>query len=163
MRGVAEEGEQRDRDHDRRDAGIGLGGVDDQRADLEAVKGVGGLHALRVRPEQDQQHVDHDDRDRDQQQELAVLGPRDEGIDHAVLQRIAEGEQHRGDRHQHHQRIEMEGGEQRHRDIHRDRHHLAVGEIDDAHHAEDHRQAERHQAVDQAGQHAADGDIEIDV
>jgi hypothetical protein len=38
-----------------------------------------------------------------------------------------------------------------------------VGEIDHAHHPEDHRQAERHQAVDEAGQHPADGDIEKNV
>ena len=38
-----------------------------------------------------------------------------------------------------------------------------MGEIDDAHDAEDHRQAKRHQPIDQTGQQAADGDIEIDV
>ena len=47
--------------------------------------------------------------------------------------------------------------------IHRDRHHLAMGEVDDAHHAEDDRKPERHQAVDEAGQNAADGDIQVDV
>ena len=39
-------------------------------------------------------------------------------------------------------------------EIHRDGHHLAVREIDHAHDAEDHRQAERHQPVDEAGQQA---------
>ena len=47
--------------------------------------------------------------------------------------------------------------------IHGDGHHLAMGEIDDAHDAEDDRQAERHQPVDEPGQDAADGNIEIDV
>ena len=38
-----------------------------------------------------------------------------------------------------------------------------MGEIDHAHDTEDDRQAERHQAVDKAGQHAADGDIKIEI
>ena len=38
--------------------------------------------------------------------------------------------------------------------VHRDDHHLAVREVDDAHDAEDHRQPERHQPVDQAGEQA---------
>src|SRR5471032_626351 len=42
--------------------------------------------------------------------------------------------------------------ERRPREIHADDHHLAMREIHHAHDAEDHRQAERHQAVDHAGQ-----------
>ena len=37
-----------------------------------------------------------------------MLGPRDERIDQAALQHIAEHEQHRRDRHQQDQRIEVE-------------------------------------------------------
>ena len=38
-----------------------------------------------------------------------MLGPRDEGIDDAGLQRIAEGKHHCCDRHQHQQWVEVEG------------------------------------------------------
>ena len=50
--------------------------------------------------------------------------------------------------------------EQHQRQEHAHHHDLAMGEIDDADDAEDDRQAERAQAVDQAGQQAADGDVE---
>ena len=159
----AEEREQERGEQDRGGAGIELGGVDDQRAELEAVVGIGGLHGAGVRTEDDQEHVDDDDRQRHQQQELAVLRPGDEGIDQSRLQRVAEHEQHRGDRHHHDQRIEVKCGKQHDREIHRDRHHLAMGEIDDAHHAENDREPERHQAIDQAGQNSADGNVQIDV
>ena len=46
---------------------------------------------------------------------------------------------------------------------HGDSHHLAMGEIDDPHHAENDRQPERHQAVDQTGQNSTDGDVEINL
>ena len=50
-------------------------------------------------------------------------------------------------------------GEQHDGRVHRDRHDFAVREVDDAHHAEDHRQPERHQPVDQAGQHAGQDEL----
>ena len=84
------------------------------------------------------------------------------GLIEARLQHVTKRKQHRRDRHQHHQRIELEGGEQDNRDIHRNRHHLAVREVDDTHDPEDHRQPECHQAIDQAREHPADGDVEID-
>ena len=53
------------------------------------------------------------------------------------------------------ERIEAEGSNEQHQARYiADDHHLAVGEIDDAHDAEDDRQAERHQPVDEAGQEA---------
>ncbi len=159
----AEEREQSRRKRDRGDSGIGLGGVDQHRAELKTVVGIGRLHRAGVRPENDQQRVDDDDRQRHHQQKLAVLRPGDERIDQARLQRVAEDEHHRRDRHEHDQRIEMKRREQHDRDIHRDRHHLAMGEIDDAHHAENNRQPKRHQAVDQTGQNTGDGDIQINV
>ena len=111
-RDEAEEGEQRGREHDRGGTGIELGRVDDQRPDLEAVIGIGGLHRPRIRAEHDQERVGDDDRQRHQQQKLAVLGPGDEWVDQRRLQRVAKSEQHCGDRHQHDQRVEMEPGEQ---------------------------------------------------
>ena len=92
-----------------------------------------------------------------------MLGPGDEEIDQAALQYIAENEQHRRDRNEQDQRIEMEAGAEHDRQEHGDCHHLAMREIHDAHDAEDDRQPERHQAVDQAGQHPADGDVQINV
>ena len=103
-------------------------------------------------------------RDRDQQQELAVLRPRDERVDQAApaaRSRSANSTAAIGTSITSGSR--WKAGNSDDRDIHRDRHHLAMGEIDDAHHAEDDRQAERHQAVDEAGQDAADGDVEIDI
>jgi hypothetical protein len=47
--------------------------------------------------------------------------------------------------------------------VHGDGHHFAVSEIDDAHNAENHRESERHQAVDKGGQYPADGGIGIDL
>src|SRR5262249_38704728 len=52
--------------------------------------------------------------------------------------------------------------EQHERRIHGEDGELAMGEIDDAHHAENHREAERHEAVDQAGEDALDDDIQGD-
>ena len=57
----------------------------------------------------------------------------------------------------------MERGEQYYRDEHGDRHHLAMSEINDPHHAENDRKPERQQAVNKAGQNSADNDVEIDV
>ena len=92
-----------------------------------------------------------------------MLGPGDEQIDQAALQHIAEGEQHRGNRNEQDERIEMQAAAEHDRQEHGDCHHLAVGKIHHAHDAENDRQPERHQAVDQARQHAADSDVQIDV
>ena len=89
-----------------------------------------------------------------------MLGPRDERIDEARLQQVAEDEECRGDRQHGDERVEPERGEQDGRRVHRDGHHLAVREVDHPHHAEDHRQAERHQAVHQARQDAGDDYVE---
>ena len=159
---VAEEGEQRRRHRHRGKRRVDLVGIDDQRPDGEARERIGRLHALRVGAEDDEQAVHQDQRHRHQQHELAVLGPVDERIDQPALHDVAEREQHGRDRHHHRQRVEAVVREQHHREVHGDGHHLAVGEIDHAHDAEDDRQAERHQPVDEAGQQAADGDVEVD-
>ena len=161
--GEAEEGEQRGRDQHGGRARIGLAGVNDQPADLEAVERVGGLHVAGVGPEHDELGVDEDDRHRHQQHELAVLGPVDERIDDAGLQEVAEREQGGGRRHQHDERVEPQRGEGDDGRIHGERHHLAVGEVDHAHDAEDDGQAERHQAVDEAREQAVDGHVEVDL
>ena len=70
-----------------------------------------------------------------------------------------EHEQRGGDRHQQQERIELQRAEQHQRQVHGQRHHLAMREVDDAHHAEDDRQAERHQPVDETRQQAAGGDV----
>ena len=68
-----------------------------------------------------------------------MLGSGNEAIDQACLQSVPENEQHRCNRHQHHQRIKMKGGKQCQCDIHRDGHHLAMSEIDYTYHPENHR------------------------
>src|SRR5262249_55558196 len=47
-------------------------------------------------------------------------------------------------------------------DIHARHHHLAVGEVDDPDHPEDHGEPERHQAVNRARQQAGDEDVELE-
>ena len=76
--GVLKKAEQRGSDHNRRERGIDLGGVDDQWTKLKAVIGVGRLHVLRVGPEQDQQPLTMMIAIAIKQQELAVLGSSDE-------------------------------------------------------------------------------------
>src|SRR5262249_11313865 len=61
------------------------------------------------------------------------------------------------------ERVEAETAEQHDGKVHGDGHHLAMGEIDDAHDPENDREADRHQAVDKAGQKTADRDVEIDL
>ena len=157
------EDEQRRGERDRGQAGVDFRSVDNQRADLDAVERVGGLHRASVRAEDDQEAVGDDEPESHQQQELRVLGPPDKGVDQADLQNVAKHEHHRGDRHQQDQRIKVKRGEQDHRDEHSDCHHLAVGEINDPHHPENDRKPERQQAVNKPGQNPADNDVEIDV
>jgi hypothetical protein len=57
------------------------------------------------------------------------------------------------------ERIELQRREQHRGRVHGDGHHFAVREIHHSHHAEDHRQPERHQPVHQARQNAGDDDV----
>ena len=161
--GEAEECKQRRRNRNGCSTGEGFGCVDDKWADHEAVESVGCLDAASVRAEHDQQAIGQNNRDSDQQYELTVFRPADERIDQPTLHGIAEYEQNAGDRQHHQQGIKAEAGEQDHSEIHRDGRHLTVGKIDHADHAENHGEAERHQAVDKAGQDAAHGNVEIDI
>src|SRR5207245_9351988 len=94
-----EKSKQRRGDHERRRARVDFRRVDDQRSDQKAVERVGRLNTAGVRAEDDQKHVDDDDRDGDQQHELAVLGPRDERIDEAGLHHVTKYEEEVGERH----------------------------------------------------------------
>ena len=51
-------------------------------------------------------------------------------------------------------RLHAEGGEEIERGIHAKHHEIALGEIDDAHHAEDQPEPDAHQAVDRTDQEA---------
>ena len=110
----------------------------------------------RIRPEDHQEAIDHDDGKPDQQDELLVVRPRDEGRDHHALQGIADDEEQQRHRHQRQDRRQAEKMKQDPRDIHGEHGEFAMGEIHHAHHAEDDREPERHQAIDQACQHALD-------
>ena len=158
----AKESEQCDRNQECRDRRINLARIDDDAAEIEAVERVSGGNALRIRAEDQQQAVHHDDGDGDQKHELAVLGAIDERINDRALHQIAEREQNRRDRHQHDQRIEAKRREENDHEVHRDRHHLAVRKIDDPDDAENHRKAECHQAIDKARQYTADCDFQND-
>ncbi len=116
----------------------------------------------RIRPEDHQQRVDENDRETDEQDELIVLRPPDERLHDDPLQGPADDEEQRRDRNGREDRIEMQRGEQDEGRVHRQHGELAMGEIDDAHDPEDDGKPERHQAVDEAGQHALDEDFEVE-
>ena len=68
-----------------------------------------------------------------------------------------------GKRYRGNERIDAPESEQQYGRIHGKRHHFAMREIDDAHHTEDHRKPERHQAVHESREQAADRDVGDDV
>ena len=82
------------------------------------------------------------------------LGPHREAHDQQIDHR-AEHEQRRGDQRRRQQRIDREEREQEEGRVHRDHQELAMGEVHDVHQAEDQRQADRDQAVEQPHQQAA--------
>ena len=156
---VAEEGEEAGRRDHRRHRGEEPRLVDQDRTQLEGFQLIVDLHIARVGAEGHQHRVHENDGDGDEQHELRMLGSGDEGIDQARLQRVAEDEERGGDRQHGDEGIELERGEERGRRVHGDGHHLAVREVHHAHHAEDHREAERHQAIHQPRQDPGDDDV----
>ena len=101
--------------------------------------------------------------DADQQDELLMLGPADERVDqHGSAARSRRRRTRPAIGTSASSGSSLKRREQHVGRIHGDHGELAMGEIDDPHHAEDHRQAERHQPVDEPGQHALDHDVEID-
>ena len=84
---------------------------------------------------------------------------RDEGMNYKRLERITENKKCRGHRQHGDERIDVQCEKQNDAGIHGERHHFAVGEVHQAGHAEDHREAERHEPVNDAGQNAGDDDI----
>ena len=102
--------------------------------------------------------------DSDQQDELLVLRPCHERLHDSALQQVADDEEGQAA-----MGIAATIGSSLNRPnntnaayIHGEHGELAVREIDDAHHAEDDRQAERHQPVHEAGQHALDQDFGVE-
>ena len=95
--------------------------------------------------------------------EVEMLRPMDERLHDEALQRPADHEEQSRHRNRGEDRIDMQRSEEHEGRIHRQHGEFAVGEIDDAHDAEDHRQPERHQPVDEPSQQPADGNVEIDV
>jgi hypothetical protein len=137
--------------------------VNDQRTELEGVEGIGQLRALGVGAEDHQAGGDEHDRDRGHEQELHMVRKMGDAVDDVVLEQVAEAEKHGCGNGNADQRIKAQGSEKDQGEEHADHHHLAMGEIDDADHPEDDRQAERAEAVDKAGQQTAHSDVEIDL
>jgi hypothetical protein len=85
--------------------------------------------------------------------------------DVAHEQEVAEhadgGEDQRRDRHGG-RRPAAERGPHHERGVHRQHDEIAVGEVDDVHHAPDQREARREQGVDGADEQAADDDLQED-
>ena len=120
------------------------------------------MRRLRVGPENHQQSVDDDDGQPDQQNELLIVRTADEGIDQRRLQHEAHGKERGRNRRDGNQRVEPIEFEQEKGRIHRDHRELAMREVHHPDDAENHRQPERHQPVDEPGQNALDDDVEID-
>ena len=108
----------------------------------------------RVGPEDHQEAIDHDDGEAHQQNELLMIGPADEMHDKAALQTIAHNEEQRRQGRHGEEGVDLQGGEENEGAIHANDGEFAMGEIHHAHHAENHRQAQRHQAIDEPRQHA---------
>ncbi len=121
------------------------------------------MHVARVRPEDDQQRVRRDYGDGKQQHELTMLRAGDEAMEHRCVKNIAERKEDRCNRNRREEGIEIEKPKRDDSEVHRDRHDFAVREINDARHAENHGQAQRHESVDKSSQHARDDDVsEVD-
>jgi hypothetical protein len=85
-----------------------------------------------------------------------MLGTVNEPIEERPLQDVAKDpEHHRGGDHRQ-EGIKRQPLKRPHRPVHRERHELAVREVDLPHHAEDGGQAERHQAIDDPREGARD-------
>jgi hypothetical protein len=91
-----------------------------------------------------------------------MLGAADEAVDQRKLQPIAGAKENDRDRRHGDQRIDAEQREQQERRIHGGDRELAMREVHHAHDAEDHREPERHQPIDEPGQHALDHHFEVD-
>lgn len=114
----------------------------------------------RLRPEDQQEPVGDRHRQPHQQDELLVLRPRDERLHHCSLQAVADDEEGDRDRQAGDDGVEFEQAEENESRVHRQHGEFAMREIHDAHDPENDRQAERHQAVDEACEHALDQDFD---
>ena len=111
-----------------------------------------------VRREEELRQAAHHDRQAEGGEDLhhAGIGFRphrkadDQEIDHR-----AEHEQRGGDQRRRQQRVDRKEREQEERRVHRDHQEFAVGEVHDVHQAEDQREADGDQAVEQPHQQAA--------
>ena len=112
--------------------------------------------ALWLGTEGHQRGVLEHERDAQHQENLHLVRRVDDAIDELALDDEAGDEQDRGGTHESDVRIDAEPGGAEPGQVHRPHHEVAVGEVHDAHHAEDQREADRHQAVDAAEEQAAD-------
>ena len=111
-----------------------------------------------VRREEELRQAAHDDREAEGREDLhhAGIGLRahrkahDQQIDHR-----AEHEQRRRDQRRRQQGIDREEREQEERRVHRDHQEFAMGEVHDVHQAEDQREADGDEPVEQPHQQAA--------
>ena len=87
--------------------------------------------------------------------------PRSRGeVEQAALQHVAEAHHHRHDDDQGQERVDAGGVDQHQRQERSEDAQVAVGQVDQAHDAEDQRQAGREQGVEAAEQHALDDGVE---
>jgi len=100
----------------------------------------------------EQRILDDDRQTKRHQKRRQDIGPQRQ-VEQAALQRIADGEHHRHDHHQAHERVEAQPLGDRQTDERGKHDEVAVGDIDEPHHPEDQRQPAGKERVKPAQQH----------
>ena len=154
--GEPQESEEPHRHEDGPARGDQAGHLDERVAEHEGRPGIGHLHGAEIALPEDEGKVLEEEGQPEREQELIVLGGLTIGLDHDLLDDHAEHEEER--RGQDHREVWIDPGESEEpvRRVHGQHHHRAVGEVDDAEHAEDQAEPAGHQPVHASQQQAAD-------
>ena len=138
-----------------------------QHADIDAVGEPDGRHFKRaglqfdaVSGEHRKQSVLDDDREAEGHQERRQQIFAERAVEHEPLQRIAEQRHHRHHHDQRSQRPDAEHFCRHQRDVSRQHDQIAMGDIDEPHHAEDQRQSGGEHGVEPADQDALKDDVD---
>ena len=113
-----------------------------------------GVELDAVGGEQFKQPVLDDDREAERHQQRRQQIVAERAVEQAALQRVADDRHHRHDDDERQDRVDAERLHRHQRDIGRQHDQVAVGDVDEPHHAEDQRQPRREHGVEPAEQHA---------
>src|SRR5712691_4141773 len=122
--------------------------------DAHRPRRVRGVDGLRVRAEDEQKDIAEDEADADRHQNRRVLGGVLDGREQEPLDGRTEKQAGGRDAKERDVRVEARRAEEDEGEVHPYSHALAVGEVDDAHDAEDEAQADALHLVVAAGEHA---------